>query len=51
VEYRASQGDLPFLPEDVRIGKDQLFFPEVGWVRTPGADPAALKADDIERGR
>jgi hypothetical protein len=48
VEHRASQGDLPFLPEDVRIGKDRLFFPEVGWVPAPGADPATLKADDIE---
>jgi hypothetical protein len=48
VEHRANQGDLPFLPEDVRIGKDQLFFPEVGWVPAPGVDPTTLKSDDIE---
>jgi hypothetical protein len=48
VEYRAAQGDLPFLPEDVQIGEGQLFFQGVGWVPAPGVDPAKLKTADIE---
>jgi hypothetical protein len=48
VRHRAGQGDIPYLPEDVKIEPGRLFFPGIGWVDAPGVDPAKLPRDQIE---
>jgi hypothetical protein len=48
VRHRATQGDIPYLPEDVRFDQGRVYFPEIGWVAAPGMDPAKLPIDDIE---
>jgi hypothetical protein len=47
-QHRVGQGDIPFLPEDVKIEPGRLFFPSIGWVDAPGVDPAKLPLDEIE---
>jgi hypothetical protein len=48
VQHRAGQGDIPYLPKDVRLDIGRAFFPGVGWVDVPGLDPARLSIDDVE---
>jgi hypothetical protein len=48
VRHRAAQGDIPYLPEDVRFDEGRAYFPEIGWLAAPGMDPAKLPIDDIE---
>jgi hypothetical protein len=48
VQHRVGRGDIPYLPEDVRLDVGRAFFPGVGWVDAPGLDPARLPIDDVE---
>jgi hypothetical protein len=48
VRHRASQGDIPFLPDDVQLDAGRAFFPGIGWIDAPGLDRASLPIDDVE---
>ena len=48
VRRRMAQGDIPYLPEDVKIEVGRVFFPGIGWNNIPGVDPAKLPLDNIE---
>jgi hypothetical protein len=48
VRYRAGQGEIPVLPEDIRIERNRMFIEGIGWSEVPGLDPANITLENIE---